>query len=103
MNGCSYDGCSGPGEYVALVDGQPYCAEHYEEVGRYDPAINPAAFPCGRCGKPGSLLRATTYGELLVRCADHQPCETCLRFPAYPVPRREGMVWLCYRHGGGRK
>lgn len=102
MNGCSYDGCSGPGEYVALVDGQLYCAEHYEEVGRHDPAIDPAAFPCALCGKPGALLRATTYGELLIRCGDHQPCEACTRAPALPVAQGDGTAWLCHRHGGRR-
>lgn len=102
MKGCADDGCSGAGEYVAVIDGAAYCAVHYEEVGRYDSALRPEAFPCALCGQPGSVLRATTYGELLIRCGDHQPCQRCGRAGARPVPASDGIAWLCYRHGGGR-
>ena len=99
---CAATGCLQPGRYRAAIDRALYCWDHYEEIGRYDGALDPVGTRCDICGERGELLRATTYGERLVRCRVHMPCATCSRhFGTVSVPTEDGSAWLCARHVRG--
>jgi len=69
---CSFEGCEAPVFDHALIDGQPYCAEHYPDAARYDTAVEKGSVLCEVCHELRPSI--TFFGSIRQwRCRDHHP------------------------------